>query len=167
MWEKIEASQLGENFFELIGKKWMLVTAGTENSLNTMTASWGGLGMLWNAPMATIYIRPQRYTKQFIDQQEYFSLSFFPDDQRENLALCGAKSGRDIDKVSACGFTVCTGAAQTPYFDQANLVLICRKRYQAPLDAQALPNDVKEKFYPEKDYHTVYFGEIVEVLVKE
>ena len=166
MWKKIDPKQIGQNVFSMIGEQWMLVTAGTGENCNTMTASWGGLGVLWNKPVATAYIRPQRYTKQFLDEQEYFTLSFFGEEFRDALALCGRTSGRDTDKVKECGFTVKTAACGAPYFEEAELVIVCRKRYVQDFDPAAIPEDVKEKQYPNKDYHTMYIGEIVEVLSK-
>ena len=166
MFKKIAPKELKENPFSLIGDKWMLITAGTEERCNTMTASWGGLGVIWGAPAATCYIRPQRYTKEFIDQEEYFTLTFFGEEYRKALSLCGSKSGRDIDKVKECGFTVKTAEWGAPYFEQAELVLVCRKRFAQALDAKNIPQEIREKWYPEKDYHTLYIGEIVEVLQK-
>lgn len=165
MFLKIDPKSLDMNAFSAIGEQWMLITAGTKDRCNTMTASWGALGVLWGAPMATVYIRPQRYTKQFVDENEYFTLSFFPEQYRKQLSLCGTKSGREVDKVKECGFTVAEGAGGAPYFEQAELVLVCRKRMAAPMDPAAMPEDVKEKWY-EGDYHTMYWGEIVEALVQ-
>lgn len=167
MLKRISVDQLKENVFSLIGDEWMLITAGTREMCNTMTASWGGLGVLWGEPAATIYVRPQRYTKQFIDGEEYFTLSFFGADYRKELALCGAKSGREVDKVAECGFTVACGECGAPYFEQARLALVCRKRYAQELNEGALPQDVKEKWYPNRDYHTMYLGQIVEAYIKE
>ena len=166
MFQKVDPKALKFNPFSAIGSQWMLITAGTAERCNTMTASWGGVGVLWGAPMATCYIRPQRYTKQFVDENEYFTLSFFPEEYRSQLNLCGTKSGRDIDKVKECGFTVAAGAGNAPYFEQAELVLVCRKRMAVPMDPAAMPEDVKEKWYPNNDWHTMYWGEIVEALVK-
>ena len=165
MFLKIDPKSLDLNAFSAIGEKWMLITAGTKEKCNTMTASWGALGVLWGAPMATVYIRPQRYTKQFVDENEYFTLSFFPEQYRQQLSLCGTKSGREVDKVKECGFTVAEGEGGAPYFEQAELVLVCRKRMAVPMDPAAMPEDVKEKWY-EGDYHTMYWGEIVEALVQ-
>ena len=165
MFQKVDPKTLDLNPFAAIGEQWMLVTAGTAEHCNTMTASWGGLGVLWGAPMATAYIRPQRYTKQFVDENEYFTLSFFPESFRPQLNLCGSKSGRDMDKVKECGFTVATGAGNAPYFEQAELVLVCRKRMAMPMDEAAMQEDVKDKWYS-GDYHTMYWGEIVEALQK-
>ncbi len=166
MFQKVDPKALKFNPFSAIGSQWMLITAGTPEHCNTMTASWGGAGVLWGAPMATCYIRPQRYTKQFVDENEYFTLSFFPEEYRSQLNLCGTKSGRDIDKVKECGFTVAAGAGNAPYFEQAELVLVCRKRMAVPMDAAAMPEDVKEKWYPNNDWHTMYWGEIVEALAR-
>lgn len=164
---KIDVTTLKDNVFSLIGEEWMLITAGTAVQCNTMTASWGGLGILWGEPTATVYIRPQRYTKEFIDREEYFTLSFFAPEYKKELALCGAKSGRDVDKVKECGFTVACGEGGAPYFEQARLVLVCRKQYAQDMDETAMRSDVKEKWYPNRDYHTMYLGRIVEAYTKD
>ncbi len=165
MFKKVDPKTLDQNVFSAIGDQWMLITAGTKERCNTMTASWGALGVLWGVPMATIYIRPQRYTKEFVDGQEYFTLSFFPERYRKELSLCGTKSGRDVDKVKECGFTVAEAGCGAPYFEQAELVLVCRKRMAVPMDPALMPEDVKEKWY-DNDYHTMYWGEVVEALRK-
>ena len=92
MFQKVDPKSLSLNPFSAIGDQWMLITAGTPERLNTMTASWGGLGVLWGVPMAACYIRPQRYTKQFVDENGYFTLSFFGEEYRPQLSLCGSKS---------------------------------------------------------------------------
>jgi len=167
MFVKIDPREMDGNVFQRIGDQWMLVTAGDRNSCNTMTASWGGLGVLWNLPVATAYVRPQRYTKEFMDRDKYFSLSFYGEEYRKALALCGTKSGRDIDKVKECGFTVEYGVGDTPYFAEAELVLICEKLYADELKPeQFIDHAVNEKCYPEKDWHTFYIGKIVEALKK-
>ncbi len=165
MFEKVDPKSLEMNVFSAIDDRWMLITAGTAASCNTMTASWGGLGILWNKPMAIAYIRPQRYTKRFVDENEYFTLAFFPGEYRKELALCGTKSGRDVDKVKECGFTVATAECGAPYFEEAELVFVCRKRMVIPMDPAAMPEDVKEKHYT-GDYHDMYWGEIVETWKK-
>lgn len=167
MWNKIDMKDLQENVVSLIGDRWMLVTAGSPEKCGTMTASWGGIGVLWGNPSATIYIRPQRNTKQFIDRNEYFTLTFFSEEYRKALSFCGSETGWKVDKVKECGFTVLEGEGAAPYFDEAELVLVCRKRYTQVMDENAIADDVKEKFYQEQDYHTMYIGEIVEVLKKK
>ena len=163
---KIDPKQLDKNAFSMIGDQWMLITAGTGENCNTMTASWGGLGVIWGAPAATCYIRPQRYTKEFVDREEFFTLSFLGEAYRQALQLCGSKSGRDTDKIRACGLTVRTAECGAPYFEEAELVFVCRKRFVQPMDPAAFPQEYKERFYAQEDYHVMYTGEIVEVLEK-
>ena len=168
MFRKIDPREIDGNVFRRIGDQWMLVTAGDKTACNTMTASWGGLGVLWNEPVATAYVRPQRYTKGFMDARPYFSLSFYGEEYRKALALCGTKSGRDMDKVKECGFTVEYGIGDTPYFAEAELVLICEKLYADELrEEKFIDPSVGEKNYPQKDWHTFYIGKIVEVLKKD
>ncbi len=106
MFTKIDPREIDGNVFQRIGQQWMLITAGNKEACNTMTASWGGMGVLWHEPVVTAYVRPQRYTKEFVDREKTFSLSFYPEEYREALTLCGTTRGRDIDKVKECGFTV-------------------------------------------------------------
>ena len=168
MLHNIDPKQIAKNPFSMIGDQWMLITAGDAESCNTMTASWGGLGILWNKPMAIAYIRPQRYTKQFVDEQEYFTLTFFPAEYRQALALCGTKSGRDTDKVKECGFTVAEAEGGAPYFEQAELVLVCRKLYQSTLKEEGfVDRSILADHYPSRDLHEMYIGEIVKVLVAD
>ena len=163
MFQKIDPKALDKNVFSAIGDQWMLITAGTASRCNTMTASWGGLGVIWGAPSATCYIRPQRYTKEFVDREGYFTLAFFGEEYRRQLQLCGSRSGRDTNKVKECGFTVKAAECGAPYFEEAELVLVCRKRMAMPMDPALMPADVKDKWY-KGDYHTMYWGEIVEAL---
>ena len=166
MFKRIDPKELDLNVFSAMDDRWMLITAGSADNCNTMTASWGGLGILWHLPMAIAYIRPQRYTKKFVDENEYFTLSFYPEQYREQLVLCGRKSGRDTDKAAECGFTVAAAECGAPYFEQAELVLVCRKRMVLPMAESAIPDDVKARHY-KGDYHDIYWGEIVEVLKKD
>ena len=166
MFTKIDPKEIQENVFSLIGDRWMLITAGTREKCNTMTASWGGLGVLWGKPVATVYIRPQRYTLEFVEREDTFTLCFFGEEYRKALALCGSKSGRDMDKVKECGFTVAT-AEGAPYFEEADLVLVCKKSYWQDMDpTHFLDGEIDSKWYPEKDYHRIFIGEILEVLRK-
>nr|WP_317323520.1 flavin reductase family protein [uncultured Flavonifractor sp.] len=167
MFEKIDPKALDQNVFSLIGDQWMLITAGTGDKCNTMTASWGGLGVLWGRPVATVYIRPQRYTLEFVEREDTFTLCFFGEEYRKALALCGSKSGREVDKVKECGFTVAT-AEGAPYFEEADLVLVCKKAYWQDMDpTHFLDGEIDEKWYPQKDYHRIFIGEILEVLKKK
>lgn len=150
-----------------IGKQWMLITAGTLESYNTMTASWGHLGHLWNQHTSVIYVRPQRYTKEFVDREDRYSLCFFPEQYHKALGYLGSHSGRDEDKVAKVGLTP-VHSHGTTYFAEAELVLICRKLYRAPLVEEGfLDREVLEKNYPERDLHDVYIGGIEAILVNE
>ena len=102
---EIKATEIKENAIKLIGKDWALITAGDESGYNTMTASWGGLGQLWNKDVCFIFIRPQRYTYEFIEKNELFTMSFYPEEYRKALSFCGTKSGRDYDKAKETGLT--------------------------------------------------------------
>lgn len=168
MFQKIDPKTLEQNVFSMIGDQWMLITAGTRERCNTMTASWGGLGVLWSKPVATCYIRPQRYTREFVDREECFTLAFFGEEYRKTLSLCGSQSGRDIDKVKECGFTPAAADCGAPYFGEAELVLVCKKLYMGDiLPGNFMDSALCEKNYPNKDYHKMYIGEIVEVLKKK
>lgn len=161
MLTEFDIKTLSFNPFERIGSDWCLISAGTKESYNTMTASWGGVGILWNKEVATCYIRPQRYTKEFVDREEFFTLSFFPDGWRSALAFCGKYSGRDHDKTAETGLTPLF-TDNTVTFEQANLVLVCRKLFAQPMtESSFVDREVLEKNYPNMDLHTIYVGEIV------
>lgn len=164
MLEKIRPEDLTLNPFTLIGKEWMLISAGTEQKYNMMTASWGGLGVFWGKNVSHAYIRPQRYTLEFVDSQEYYALNFFAEEHKKALSYCGANSGRDVDKAKETGLTPAFDA-KAPYFKEAKLVLICKKLHKQTLNpAGFIDPALDEKWYPEKDYHELFVGEIVEVL---
>ena len=165
--KEINVSELCFNPMTMIGNEWMLITAGTEEGgYNTMTASWGHLGTIWNQPTSVCYVRPQRYTKEFVDREELYTLSFFPGYKKE-LSYLGTKSGRDEDKVAKAGLTPEFGEGYT-YFAEAKLVLVCRKLYRATLTEEGfLDKSVLEKNYPQRDLHDMYVGQVVKVLVAE
>lgn len=153
--------------FDMISKEWMLVTAGDERKINTMTASWGGMGVIWGKDAATVYIRQNRYTKEFVDAQETFSMSFFGDAHRDALALCGKVSGRDCDKIAEAGLTPVM-LDGTPAFQEARLVLVCRKAYAAFMDPKDFVDpEVKERWYADQNWHTLYIGYIEKAYVQE
>ncbi|MEL4105858.1 flavin reductase [Oscillospiraceae bacterium WX1] len=163
---KIGVKDIKENIFELIGDKWMLLTAGDRAGFNMMTASWGGAGVLWQKPVTFTFVRPQRYTRKFIDDGTYYTLSFYPEKLRDKLYLCGSQSGRDIDKVRETGLTPCFADCGAVYFEQAELVLVCKKIYFGEFDPENFLAPEIEKVYESLDYHRMYIGEIVEVLAK-
>ncbi len=163
----IKAREIQEDVFSLIGKRWMLVSAGREHDFNTMTASWGGLGVLFHKKVATIYIRPQRYTLEFLEREETFTLSFFGEECRDTLKLLGTKSGRDGDKIAESGLTPLFLNETSPTFSEAELVLVCRKLYQQDFQPEGfLDAKIEQETYPNQDYHRMYIAEIVEILAK-
>lgn len=127
--KEIKVNELTDNLFETISKEWMLVTAGTKDKFNTMTANWGGAGFLWNRPVAFIFIRPERYTFDFIEQNDYLTLSFLGEEHKEIHKICGSKSGRDMDKVKATGLSPLFTENGSITFEQARLTFECKKLY--------------------------------------
>lgn len=158
----ISPEEIRDNPFKLVGSDWMLITAGPPEAYNTMTASWGGLGVLWNKNVCWCVIRPVRYTYEFMEKAGAFTLSFFDEEFRDALNLCGTESGRDIDKAAATGLTPVAGKlAGTTCFEQARLVLECRKIYTQDLNPELFLDRNIESLYPQKDYHRMYFGEVM------
>lgn len=165
--KEIKVEDISGNPFKMIGKDWMLVTAEKDGKVNAMTASWGGLGIMWNKNVAYVFLRPQRYTKEFIDAADNFSLSFYNESYRKILSYLGTVSGRDEEKIEKSGLSKAT-YANTPYFQEANLVLICKKLYAQQYDPEGfIDKTLDEKNYPQKDYHTMYIVEITKALIKE
>ena len=166
-YKEINPKNLNESTFKLIGSDWMLITAAKDETVNTMTASWGGLGVLWNKNVAYIFIRPQRYTKEFVDASDKFSLTFFDESFKKDLNYLGTVSGRDEDKISKTKLNV-SYIESIPVFEEAKLTILCRKLYAQDLDPNCfIDKALADKCYPNKDYHTVYVAEIEKVLIKE
>ncbi len=164
--KEINPNEIKNNPFDLIGKDWALVTAKNGNGCNTMTASWGGVGIMWNKPVAFTFIRPQRFTFGLLENEEYFTLSFYGVEYRKELKFCGTKSGRDFDKAKECGFTPVYDE-KAPYFAEAELVLVCKKLYAQDLNEKsAVEKEVVLPNYNGDDYHKMYISEIVKVLKK-
>lgn len=155
-----------ENVWDLIGKQWMLITAGTDDNFNTMTASWGGIGWLWNKPVAFIFVRPERYTHKFIEQNENITLSFFTEDHRKTLQICGTVSGKDEDKVKKCGLTPVQIAPHTIGFNEARLTLVGRKIFKSSMNKDNFADkDILNKWYnsnPGGSLHDIYVLEILD-----
>lgn len=167
MFRKISPFEIDDNVFKLMDKDWMLVTAGTRDHVNTMTASWGHLGIMWNLPVAICYIRPQRHTFGFANTHDCYTLSFFEEKDRKILQFCGTKSGRDYDKIKETGLIPLETDSGNIYYEQARLVLECRKIYQDDMKAENFVRpEIARKNYPKNDFHRFYFGEIIDVLVR-
>jgi len=152
--------------FHVWNDRWFLLAAGdfVGGAFNVMTVSWGGLGIMWGKPFALVVVRPSRHTRQFMDSSAAFTLSVLPEQYREALDYCGSRSGRDGDKVKASGLTaIASQAVPAPSFEEAELVLECRKTYFSDLDPSHFLDPAIEQNYASLDYHRVYFGEIVRV----
>lgn len=166
--KKIELTELTFNPFTKIGKEWTLITGGTPEKFNTMTASWGQMGVLWNRNVFTCYIRPNRYTYGFIEENDTFTASFLSEDYRKALSFCGSHSGRDCDKMAETGLSPVEldGAVG---IEQSELILVCRKLYSYDLNESGfLTNDnIPAQFFGTDPYHRAYISEIIGVYVKE
>lgn len=166
----VETKDLRDNFFEAIGKEWMLVTAGTKERFNTMTASWGGVGFLWGKPVAFIFIRPERYTFEFLENSDSFTLSFLGEENKGIHKVCGSKSGREVDKVKETGLMPFASDSGNVLFEQARLSLECRKLYSDMLKADGfIDKSLVERWYGEGvgNFHRMYVGEITDAWLRE
>ncbi len=164
---EIDPYSLQENVFKLLDKKWMLVTGGRFESFNTMTASWGGFGVLWNMNVCFCFIRPTRYTYGFMEKSDAFTLSFFEEKYRDVLEFCGSHSGRDVDKIKETGITPVEGVLETVYFKEASFVFECKKIYFQDINPDHFIDPEIHEHYPERDYHRMYIGEAIRFLKKD
>ena len=143
-------------------KKWALLTAGDKEKFNTMTVSWGGLGTIWGKPVATVYVRKSRYTHEFMEDNDYFTVSFYPEEYRKVLSVLGSKSGRDMDKMNGSGLTA-KEAGQSMTFAEAEVTLVCRKLFAQELKIENMLPEIASTFYSGDAVHDMYIGEIVEI----
>ncbi len=161
-------TQIGElsfNPFEKLGKDWFLVTSGDESSYNTMTAAWGFLGFVWRKSVATALVRHNRYTFEFMEKNDLFTISFLPEEKREALKFCGANSGRDCDKAKECGLTP-VFIDGTTTFEEAELVFVCKKLYTEDFHNECFLDESCEKCNSSEPPHKQYIGEILKVYTK-
>ncbi len=162
--KKILPENINDNIFKLIGKDWMLVAAQKDGKVNAMTASWGFGGVMWGKNAVVVGIRPQRYTKEFVDNGDTFSITILPESYRETMSYFGTVSGRDEDKIAKTGLTVAHDE-NTPYFEEGRLVLICKKMYSQEIkEENFIDKSIIDRWYPNKDYHMMYVAEIFDVL---
>lgn len=155
------------NVFTMLDKDWMLLTAGVGEEFNTMTASWGGFGILWNKPVAFVFIRPQRFTYEFAERHTRFTLSFFGGNQRKALSYLGKVSGRDTNKIAASGLNPVILDSGSIAFREAALIMDCEKIYFNDLLSEHFLDPGIEGMYKNQDYHRMYIGEIKSVMKAE
>lgn len=156
-------NSLNLDAYEVFHRSWALLTAGTMDAHNAMTISWGGLGCLWNQSVATVYVRHSRYTYEFMENNDCFTVSFYPDECRDALKLLGTLSGRDTDKITRAGLTpVAMGDSVT--FAQAKITLLCRKVYHQDMTAENIDPELYARFYePGEQPHRLYIGKVLEI----
>lgn len=167
--KKIDITEIAKSPVELIGKQWMLITAGTPEAFNCMTASWGGIGFLWNRPVAFVFVRPNRHTVNFIEEQPSFTLSFMPEQYRQDLVFCGRNSGRDVDKMTHTSLKPAMSPGGLPTFEDAELVLECRRMFRSTMQQADFVDwgEVAPAWYDESNpLHYLYICEITAALVQ-
>lgn len=166
LFKEIQPEEISENTFKLIGKDWMLVASSFDGKTNAMTASWGGFGVLWGKNVAYIVVRPQRYTKNFIDKSNKFSITFFDVSYKSMLAYMGKISGRDEDKIKNSGL-ILDENSPIPLFKEGKLTAQCKVLYKQNLSPESfLDTEIISKWYPDSDYHMLYVAEIEKVYIK-
>lgn len=163
--EKIDICDIKDSFTRLIRDDWALLTAGKAEDYNTMTVSWGMTGELWGKDVVAVFVRPQRYTYEFMEKYGDFTLSFFSGEYKKALSFCGAKSGRDYDKAKECNLSAVELGGSVA-FEEANLIIACKKIAFADMDPSKFLVPEIEKNYHNGDYHRIYIGEITEVCKK-
>lgn len=149
--------------FDEFGNQWALVAAGTMADHNTMTISWGGVGCLWGKSVATVYVRPNRYTYKYMEEHDLFTVSFYPEEYKKALGVMGSKSGRDCDKDAEAGLTA-VSCGETVTYQEARRTLLCRKLFAQDMDPENFTPEVIRKFYGSEPAHKLYIGEIVEII---
>lgn len=151
------------DILNIFNEKKAVLTAGEGDDFNAMLIGWGALGTIWGKPSATVYVRESRYTKEFMDKQEIFTISFFDSSYRKDEMILGTKSGRDGDKIAETSLTP-KRLSQGVTFEQAEVTLVCKKLYAQDMDPDQIPEEVKARHYRDGDFHTAYIGEVVDVL---
>lgn len=154
---------LNTDIFDLFNRKWGLLCAGDTEDHNAMTISWGGLGTLWGRPAATVYVRPTRLTYRYMEDNEYFTIGFFPEECRKALNdIYGTQSGRDTDKDKASGFTP-AGCEHGVFYKEAVFTLVCRKMLAQPMDKTEM-DEIGKRFYGDDEPHKIYIGEVIDII---
>ena len=151
------------DIFSRFNEKWALLTAGTAADWNAMTVSWGGLGTLWGKPVATVYVKPIRYTWQYMEKSDIFTVGFFPEEYRSDLMIMGTKSGRDGDKTALTRLTP-VALERGVAFAQAETTLVCRKLYWQDLVRENMPPEVAARIYTVEEPHRMYIGEVLDIV---
>jgi len=159
---EVDVMKLSVDAVDLWMKRWLVLTAGTLDDCNMMTVAWGSVGCMWAKPFAQVVVRPQRYTRGYMDRMETFTLCAFPEQYRKDLQVLGTVSGRDGDKLAQTGLTMIPSRnVAAPSYKEADLILECRTIYYQDMDPDGFVDESIESNYPAEDYHRIYYGEIV------
>ncbi len=167
VFKETSVDTLSLNPFKKIGNEWMLITSGSMDNWNTMTASWGGLGVIWHRNVSYVFVRYSRYTYGYMERNSVFTLSFFPREYKDVLSYCGSHSGRDVDKAAETGLIPYSAADNAVSFEQASMILVCRKLYAGGINPEDFKAPSVHDNYKTKDYHKMYIGEITKVLIRQ
>ncbi len=160
----IKPEEFKTDAIHLWDKQWLLLTAGDRENYNTMTVAWGSIGNMWNKPFVMVVVRDHRYTYEFIEKHDTFTLTAFTEEYRKALGVLGSKSGRDGDKIFEVGLTPeISSEVEAPGFAEAELVIECKKIYFDDFRPENFLDSDINKCYPDKDYHRFYFGEIIKI----
>ena len=155
--------EFNTDIFAQFNNKWALLSAGSMEKHNTMTISWGGMGTLWGKPVVTVYVKPVRYTYQFINDNDYFTVSFYPEQYKKALSLMGKLSGRDVDKDRESGLTL-RDLEKAVTYREAEVTLLCKKIYFQDLDRANMPQKAVDMFYKVEEPHRMFIGEVVDII---
>ena len=165
-WRQISPKEWTDNPIVKVGDEWMALAAGNEGDFNAMTIGWGTWGVLWGRPVVTVYVSSSRHTHSFMERNEYFTVTGFPEQYRQALSYIGSHSGRDGDKLSEAGLTAEFTELGNPIFAEANLAVECRLLYKEVLDVGQVPDRIKDMYAKGVGPHSMYIGEIVNIWVK-
>ena len=166
IFKTIDPRSIKDNLIKCLAEEWALITAGSGDNYNMMTASWGFFGEMWGSDSIAMVVRPGRYTMEFIENNDYFTVSFYGD-KKDIHKICGSKSGREVNKTKETGLTPVSNDKYV-YFKEARMVIIIKKQFVQPMSEDAFSDKaVIDKWYPEKDYHNMIIGKIEKVLIAE
>ena len=166
IYKTVDPRSIKDNLIKCLAEEWALITAGGSDNYNMMTASWGFFGEMWGSDSIAMVVRPQRYTMDFIENNDYFTVSFYGD-KKDVHKICGSKSGREVNKTKETGLTPVANEKYV-YFKEARMVLIVKKQFVQQISEDAfIDKTIIDKWYPEKDYHNMIIGKIEKVLIAE
>ena len=156
--------EFNTEIFSQFDKKWALLSAGDKENHNTMTISWGGMGTLWSRPVVTVYVKPIRYTYNFLNENEYFTISFYEDKYKDAMSFMGNNSGRDIDKDKESGLTI-KELNKAITYNEAEVTILCKKIYSQDFNIDNMPKEIVDHYYSIEEPHRLYVGQVVDIII--